>query len=185
VVVHLLQVSLIDDIGNFFLGVTRIESDIETLITDLEALYENIRAEVRKIKQFKSAPHWKNRVINAPAAIDQTRDLITDINDEVQGAFKSLVSNLRALKSGFQPPSPEGKGGGVLKILGILDKIRSFVTEIDQGVKALSGFVDALRRIQDELETFDSIFLQQGNTRKVERLTTGEKVTIRVGSLHS
>jgi len=176
--------SLIDDIGSFFLGVTRIESDIESLITDVEGLYENIRAEARKIRKFKTDPKWKNRVINVPAAIDQTRSFVGYINDEIQGAFKSLVSNLRALKSQFRPPDPGGGGSGggaVFKILGVLEKIRSFVNEIDEGVKALSGFVDALRRIQDELETFDTLFLQQGNTRKVVR---DQKATIRVGGLH-
>ena len=176
--------SFIDDIGNFFLGVTRIVQDIENLISDVEQLFENTRLELHRIKQLEVNPKWKTRVINVPAAFDQTKGFLEGIVDEVVSAFHSLVSNLRAIRREIHI-EPEPGGQKTLAIIHILEKIRDFVTETDAGIRALESFVDAIRQSREELESFETVFLQQGNLRRVERLEDGTKIKIRLGSLHS
>jgi nucleoid DNA-binding protein len=180
--------SLIDDIGNIFLHVSEIIDAVESTITDSRVLAENVRAEVRKIKQFKINPKWKNRVINAPKAVQQTHDFISDIAGQLSDAFHTFAQDVTALKNlrgQIKTGGGEGGGGGVVALLDTLREMKDYVLVVDELFKQLNEFVDALRRIQDELEGFDTLFLQQGNTRKVETLTTGEKIVIRVGNLHS
>ncbi len=175
--------SFLDDIFQFLTGLSGIFDRIVTLVTDIEELVVNIRREVRQIKQFKYDPKWKNRVINVPAAISHTQDLATSLVDEVTNALHSLVSNLKAVVQEHRLPG-EG-GGGVGTVLNYITKLNNFVNEVDQAVKALDSFVDAIRSVREELETLDSIFLGQGNSRRWEHLEDGTPIRLRIGNLHS
>ena len=176
--------SLFGDITNIILGVSGILSQLDALVLDSRTLSENVRSEVRKIKAFKFDPKWKNRVINVPKAIDQTRDLVAEISSSVSDglhAFKSNVQAIRGAVAAIGELKPEKGGGGVLKVLQDITDIKNFVGEVDALIKSLASFVDVLRKVTDELSSAETLFLQQGNSRKV----VSEKSTIRIGNLHS
>lgn len=175
--------SLIDDITNFVLSTGRIFESIETLVTDTDVFYQNVRLELRHIQQFQFDPKWKNRVINVPKAVNATRDMIVDLIDEVRGAFESLVSNLKAIRSEFGTAIPGERGGGVIHLLDRLNKIRQIIVEIDEGIKALDTFLDALRTVREQIEGLDSLFLQQGNLRRYIHAVDGEVLKVRIGEL--
>jgi hypothetical protein len=178
--------SFIGDITNIVLGVSGLLQQIDDMLVDASQLVENSRLEVRRLKEFKFDPKFRTRVINAPRAIEQSRDFVADIADQATEAFRSLVSNLKAIKfSAGHLGAPEKGGSGVLKILEDITKIKLFIGEIDAFFKALESFVDAIRQIHEELATLETIFLPQGNLRKVERLADGGTIKIRLGSLHS
>lgn len=179
--------SFIDDLTNIILGASSLGQRFEDAVTDGEVLVENIRAEARKIKQFKADPKWKTRVINVPAAIKQTHDLVTDLSGTISDAFHAFISNVRAIRRIDRLPPPErgGGGGATLKILHILEEINNFVGEVDALFKSLNALVDSMRKIQDELEGFDTLFLQQGNSRRFIHSADGTEVLkVRVGALH-
>lgn len=172
-------------IASFLSDVSRIETSAEKVITDGEALVKNIKTEVDKIRQFTFNPKWNTRVIQVPSAIEKTKQLILDITDEISASFNSLMSNLKAIKLQATVTSAgekiSGGSSGVTTFLDRMNEINQFITEVDQAILALSGFVDALSKILTELESLDSIFLQQGNSR----LYVTEKSRIRVGALHN
>lgn len=180
--------SFIADITNLVLGVSGILNLVEETITDGFQLSENIRSEVNHFKNLKFNPAFKNRVINAPRAVESTRDFIHQMIEQVSTSFHALISNLRAIhfaeEAGTIAGGAGGRGGGVLKILEDINKIKDVIGEIRAFFQSMNSFVDAVRQVRDELETLETIFLPQGNLRRVERLEDGTKIKIRLGNLH-
>jgi len=175
--------SFLGDIFNILTGIGDIFNSVDTFVSDLELLVSQVKGEIAAIKRFKQDPKWKTRVINVPTAFKSTRDFVLSIVEEIHNAFNSLVQNLKAIKANRPPISDPraGGGGGVGTIISDITRIKETIQECDNAVKALSSFVQALREIRGELETFDTLFLGQGNLRK--RLT-GAKPFIRLGKLH-
>jgi methyl-accepting chemotaxis protein len=171
--------SFLGDIFNLFTNVSGIIDDVDALIHDLAVLVFNIKKEIDKLKAFKFEPKWKTRVINVPAAIDKTRELVTSVADEIHTAFQTLHGNLQSIITARQRHKAEGGDTGVAGILSLMTEIRNFVRETDNAIKSLDSFVNAIREITDELEGLDTLFLQQGNPR--QRVTLS--ATIRTGAL--
>lgn len=176
--------SFLDEIVQLILNVGRIFEAVEQTVTDGTQLVENIRLEARHLKEIKFDPKWKTRVINVPIAVSTTHDMVTELVGQVEDAFHSLVANLRAIKNQWDPTIPGEKGHGVIKILDDLGKTRAFILELDNAFKSLSTFVDSLRRVREEFETLDSLFLPQGNSRRSEKLVAGGSIRVRIGALH-
>jgi hypothetical protein len=157
-------VGLIQEIGDLFNDILGLQNIFVKTFTDGEILVENIRAEARKLKAFKSDPKWKTRVIVVPRAIEQTHDLITSVTDEIATAFHDFGNNVKNL---FHDPlgTPKEPGQKGAEIAGVLTKVQGAIRELDGLFIALGGLVSALRKVRDELETFDSLFLPQGSTK--------------------
>jgi hypothetical protein len=178
--------SIIGDIFSFLLGIDEIFNSVESLLHDLNILVFNIKTEVDKIRRFRHDPHWKSRVINVPDAIKKTKDLIVDVAHEIHEAFVSLQTNIKGIIAEYKA-TRHGTGGGhgeagVAAIVTLLTAIKNFVVEVDNSIKAMNSFVDALRKITEELEGLDSLFLQQGNPRTL--VAQEKRPYIRVGKLH-
>lgn len=182
--------SFIGDLTNLILGVSGVLKDVEDTITEGRQLVENIRNEVTHLKKFKIDPKWKNRVINVPTAVEKTHDFVLSIAERVQNDLHSLITNLRAIhfvgevEHASGQLGGTGQGSGVLKILEDINKIRSVILEIKSFFLAANNFVTDLREIREELETFDTLFLGQGNLRKSVRLDGGGSIRVRLGKLH-
>jgi len=176
-------VSFLGDIFNIVTGLSGIFDKIDALEQDGAQLVSQIKGEVEAIKRFKHDPKWKTRVINVPKAYDKTKEFVVSVVDELHDALASLISNIKAIKGSGAPISDPraGGGGGVGTVLGDITKVALFVQECDNAIKALSGFVDALRKIREELETFDDLFLGQTNKRK---RVADAKPFLRLGKLH-
>jgi hypothetical protein len=177
--------SFLDDILGLVSGVSGITDLVFTTIQDGELLVENIRLEVRKLKEFKINPAFRTRVINADRAVSQVRESATGIGEQISDAFHSFTTAIRAIRQTAQLESeadPAHKSAGVLRAI---SEIKEVIIELDLLFKALNGLVDAIRQIRDQLQTFDALFLPQSNPRRREKLTEGGFIKIRVGSLHS
>ena len=170
--------SFLDEILSFVTNLTGILDRVERLETDIHALTNNILKEVTGIKHFNLQPKWRTRVINVPRAFDTTKSFVVDIANEIHDTFFSLLSNLRALRQ--TRISPEKGKSAATNVLAIITEINNFVNEVDLTVQALGKFVDELRRIREEIEGFDSLFLPQGNSRMVIHNASPR---IRIGSL--
>jgi hypothetical protein len=177
-------VSLIDDITNFALGVGGILEQVDGIIADSELLIEHVRKEVHDLQAFKVDPKWKNRVINAPKAIAQTKDLVHRVPEALRVAFVSFKTNLKAIT---QPVlGGQGRGGvipgepaGGRAIFNLLNRVKLLLNEFDEFIKALDGLVEAIRSVTEELEKAETLFLQQKNPRKRD-----SGFMLRIGSLH-
>ncbi len=179
--------SLFDDITSFVLGVAGISVQVENIITDIELLVEHVRKEVKDIQDFKVNPKFKTRVINAPKAMERTKELVTTVPESLRSAFVSLKSNLKAIvKPGIAQGIAQrgvlpGEAAGGRAIFQALNKVKLLLGEFSLFVKSLDKFVEALRAITEELQTFDTIFLPQTNKRRVEKLVDGREIKERIG----
>ncbi len=170
--------SFIDEIISFVTNLTGILDRVDKLETDIHALTNNILKEITAIKHFHLQPKWNTRVIVVPRAFNTTKSFVTDIAQEIHDTFYSLLSNLRALRQ--TRISPDRTKSTATNVLAIITQINNFVAEVDQSVQALATFVDELRRIREEIEGFDTLFLPQGNSRMVLHNASPR---VRVGAL--
>jgi len=159
--------SFLDDITSVVLGAAGIIDSVDKTIQDGETVVLNIRAEAKAIKNFTVDPKWRTRVINAPRAVEQTKTLISDVTTQIENAFHSFTSNLKGIKGTARSGqiSPSGQKSGISSILGILSEIKLVIGEIDELFVSLNDFVESLRQITVELETFDTLFLPQGSSK--------------------
>ena len=182
--------TVLKSIGNFFINffsaAERIGNSLDALCGKTDALVLSVEKSIKDFKAFKFDPKWKTRVINVPIAIDQVRDFITKVPEDMIDKFKSLATDLRALKDSLSGEahqvSAEGGGGaGLVKVI-------SWMSLLDQSFQRLDNFVDELQVIVTDIddlvkqiESLDTLFLQQGNPRVRLKGT----ISARQGKLHA
>lgn len=176
--------SFLGDLFNILTGLDEVLNSIDAIAQDGETLVQHVAEEIQKIRNFKHDPKWKTRVVLVPQAIKRSKETVVTLAQELYDALHVLVSNLKALRATHLHGSEKA---GVATVLGLVTKVREFVGLIDDTIKNLDQFVQALRKVTEELQTFDSIFLQQGNSR---RRLTDEAFAVkspfeRIGALHS
>lgn len=163
-------------------------------------LIETALTEYDEIKNFKSKPEWKNRVISVPKVLDNitelaqipsriassVRDLISQLKGKLQPAKFSLddLEGIEDLRGIF------GKLGtklaaGFEKLLGAIALIVDALVTIRATIDDLQTIVDSISTVRQDLENLDGLFLSQKNPRRVEQLAEGGTIKIRVGNLHS
>lgn len=140
---------------------------METFLQDTDALVANIQREIDQIRNFQMDPHWKTRVINVPQAVDQIRDFVTSVPQEIHDKITSLRDDLRSLFGLFehQPPGTESGMSGATKLIGWVSLIDQSFELLENFVTDFSVVVDDIRQIREQLETFDALFLPQGSTK--------------------
>jgi len=173
--------SFLDDIIGLVSGVSGITDQVQTTVIDGELLVENVRLEVKKITNFKINPAFRTRVINADRAIQQVHDTATGIGKQISDAFHSFTSSIRSIRVTAEVESESDPGHKASGVLRAISEIKSVIIELDILFKSLNGLVDALRNAREQLETFDALFLPQGNLRKF----VTQRSKIRLGKLHS
>lgn len=165
-----------------------------------QTLVSDVKTEYDQIKNFELRPAWKNRIISVPVAIQNIKDL-AQVPSICADAFRDLVNQLRTK---LQPASFElddlegiedlrgilGKLGGRLaagfeKLLGAVALIIDALVTIRATITDLQTIVDQIRTVREDLENLDGVFLQQKNPRRIEHLSDGGSIKIRVGNLHS
>jgi hypothetical protein len=170
---------------NYFSAAERIGNSIESLCTRVDALVLNTQKAIQEIKDFKFDPKWKTRVINVPIAIDQVRNFISKVPQELADKFKALAVDMRGLKDGLHAVagqvSGEGGGGaGLIKVISWMSLLDQSFQRLQEFVDDLSTVVQDLRDITFEIEKLDTLFLQQGNPRVRLKKT----ISARSGKLH-
>jgi archaellum component FlaC len=162
-------------------AIADIDATIQHLFTTVDSIIANVAREIDQLKNFKFDPKWKTRVINAPIAVEQTRNFVSDIVDTVKDDFAQLKDDLAAVKQIFQDIKSAGAVSGIGGIVNVINEINTFLEAVSNAVDRFSNIVDMVRQIREEIEGLESLFLQQGNQRQVSR----EKASIRIGNLHT
>lgn len=145
------------------------------IVGKAQTIVSGVETEFNAIKNFQYEPHWRTRVISVPRAIDATQAFFTEVPDDIISSVRDIISlvkdkieptefNLEEIK--FLPT----KIARVLeKILGFVSLIVDTLVTIDQLFDDLNKIVDAARRIREEIEGLDTLFLPQGRPK-----TTGD-----------
>jgi DNA repair ATPase RecN len=151
-----------------------------------------------KIRDFKSRPAWKNRVVSVPRVIDNIQQLVA-VPNEVFTAVRDLFQQLKGkIEPGtFNPEEIEGledlRGafsrlgpkitGAFEKVLGVLAIILDSLVTVRQVIDDLKTIVDDVKKVREDLENLDGLFLPQNNKRKTIQSDIGP-LSVRVGKLH-
>jgi hypothetical protein len=161
---------------------------LKTLQDDVKAEAAEIVNEIKGIETdtndfIERAKHIKTHVIRVDVAIN----LVNDIRD---GKLKDFVSSLR---DEFFPKIQEmlqivhdttqqfSSLSKITNISGVVIKLISVWSKIEEIVKVIAGVVPILQQIHDKLTELESSILQQSNPRATHK----GKARVRVGKLHA
>lgn len=158
-----------------------IDGTIQHLFTSVDTTILNVKNEVTAFRDFQFDPKWSSRVINAPIAIEQTRNFVLDTVDTVRDDFEQLKADVQAVQQVFRDLQAQGTTSGIGAVVNFINEINTFLEALVNAVDRFQNLVDMVRQIRQEVAGLDSLFLQQGNSRKISR----EKSKIRVGNLHA
>jgi len=171
------------------------------LLDDFTNLINSAVAEYEKIKNFKSRPQWKNRVVSVPRVL-QNVTVLAAVPAELLNAIKDLIANVKSRFTGGSSDLTDEDLAGIEDVRGLLtrlgpklarvgEKLLGVVTIVVDTISTLSNtiadlqtIVDDVTKVREDLENLDGIFLPQNNKRRVLTTTSGETFNIRVGSLH-
>lgn len=161
-------------------------------------LFEEVLSEYQKIRDFKSRPAWKNRVVSVPRVIDNIQQLVA-VPNQVFTAVRDLFQQLKGkIEPGtFDPEEIEGledlRGAfsrlgpkittAFEKVLGVLAIILDSLVTVRQVIDDLKTIVDDVKKVREDLENLDGLFLPQNNKRKAIQSDIGT-LHVRVGKLH-
>jgi hypothetical protein len=189
---------LFDFVFHFWTSVTDLFKKTKTLV-------DSIIAEVDAWRNFKEEASFKNRLVSIPKAYDQTKQFIL----QIPAAWRAIVDLFNELKGKFETtgnPTEEAENAlkdiessgfrsilkqfpkfakGFEKVLGFVAIIVDALESIAKGVDDLQAIVDTVRGIREEIESQQTIFLQQKNTRKTIKTKGGKNLKLRIGHLHS
>lgn len=205
---------IFDAIKSFLGPVGKLIDSIKTSITHLTSIVQNstklldgIIAEAKAWGNFKQDIRIKGRVIQLESAIEKTRALI----EGIPAAWRSIQDIFKTFKTQFDAGGDpiadadaaaedlaSAEEGGITSLLKkfpklakSFEKILGVLALVIQALEAVSGVVDDLQQILDEItalrmevERLDTIFLPQSNKRKTLKLADGSTIRIRVGALH-
>jgi archaellum component FlaC len=158
-----------------------IDGTVQHLFTTVDGIIANVKLETDQLRNFKFDPKWKTRVINAPIAIQQTRDFVTETIDTVRDDFAQLKDDVDAVKEVFRQIKSSGAVSGIGGIVKVINEFNTFLETLVNAVDRFQNLVDMVRQIREEIEGLESIFLQQGNLRQIQR----GPAKVRLGNLHA
>jgi hypothetical protein len=156
-------------LAKIFGDFSAVESDMQRIHTNLVALKANVQTETQKLKDFK---------------FQQTKELM----DTVFSGWRDRIAKLEAPVKSFvtvfkQEAEPDPLGDKPAAVTKVSVKIGHVVTLVHQLADASDEIVkieDLFDKVRHEIETLDTVFLQQGNSRAIKR----QKATVRIGKLH-
>jgi hypothetical protein len=176
---------------------------ILTLVDRIQHLIESVKSEVAAFASWREDIRFRTRVVSIPAAVQKTQDLIQGARDS-WAAIVALMKDFREKAIGENPTQAAEEVGaeleagsgesllkrlprlskGLEKLLGVVSLIVDAVISWSDAVDKLQTIVDEVTRLREAIEKGDLIFLKQSNPRRIETLSDGTKIKIRVGSLH-
>ena|SRR5215471_1927303 len=149
-------------------------------------LFNSAQSEFIAWKSFKQDIRFKQRVIQVERALAKAQEFF----NAIVSAWKEILSLIKSggvkLETGGAAEIAEAASGiglpiaivnAIVLIVEVLDTIRNL---IDTAQNIVTVITDLRELIEGDL-----LFLQQRNTRRVEKLADGSTIKIRVGSLHS
>ena len=197
--------SFLGPFGKLFDLLTQSWDKLTTIVQRATKLLDDGIAEFNAWKNFKQDIRLKSRVVNLESAIDKTRALI----EGIPTAWHSIIDIVKQFKNqigeGGNPTEDaealikDAESGGLKdlltkfpklakgleKILGVLALVLQALESISAVIDDLQNVLDEITRLRLEIEKLDTIFLQQGNKRKLLKLANGKSIKIRLGKLHA
>jgi hypothetical protein len=170
------------------------------IIDAATSLVQTIERTFNEIKNFKTKPQFKNRVISVPRAVDNletlaqvpgkiiqsVRDLVEQLRNKLQPAAFN-IDDLEGLEDLRGAVSKLGGriAAGFEKILGIVTLVVDALVTIRSTIRDLQTIADSVEAVISDLSALDGLFLPQNNPRKTVVTTSGDSLKLRLGNLHS
>lgn len=157
------------------------------LLNTIQQIVDGVNHFIDGVKNFDIQPHWKNRVISVPSAVEEIKRLLTEVPGEIVDAVRQLADDVKSTVDQFSADPAEitdiekvpGKLGEALgKLLEWISLVITALTTIEDTLNQILTIVNDLNEILDDLNHLDGIFLQQNNKRK----WTTERIHARVRS---
>ena len=79
------------------------------------------------------------------------------------------------------PQDPTGQVKGITKASVKIGHVVTLIRQLANFSDRIQEVIDIVRRLRENVESLDALFLQQGNLRRVIR---EEKFRVRIGALH-
>lgn len=171
--------------GSLFQAEANIVENLHQIVVKFDETKANIAAEVEKLKSFEFNPHWKSRVINVPAAIDQIRTLAETVVDAFKGKFEVLIAPIHDLSLIFkqeQVPSGTDQPSALAKTAVKIDEISTMIAQLATAMEAVANMTEVFKTVTDQIESLDALFLSQGNAQKKQLLTIRKRIRSGNGS---
>lgn len=181
------------------------------VVPETITLVKDVITEINAWRTFRSGVNFNTKgVISIQTAKDQITDLIGEVVDawnalvelftsgfklpvrgvseaadaleEVVTAFEDVFGKL-GIRQGLKRLGAvlEKAGGKVFEVLALIQAVAEEALKV---VRELQAIVNAVRDARDLFQTGGGLFLKQTNPRRVETLSDGTKIKIRVGNLH-
>ncbi len=150
-------------------------------------LVSSFESELAAFKNFREDFRLKSRVVNLERAIEKTRELVAGLFASWRAVIDIIKNITTKVEIGGVAEIAEAASGiglpvalvnAIVLIVEVLDTIRNVIDD-------LQTIIDEITRIRLAIEKADTIFLQQGNKRKIEKLADGSTIKIRIGHLHA
>jgi len=161
--------------GSLFQAEANIVENLHEIVTKFEETKANIESEVQKLRDFEFDPHWKSRVINVPAAVDQVRQLIEMVVSAFKGKLEVLLEPIHELALIFKQeaaPSGQDQPAALAKTAVKIDEIATMIAQIAKAMDTVAEMTAVFNELTDQIQSLDAIFLSQGNAQK-KSLKTG------------
>lgn len=168
--------SLVSSSWSFLTGVWNLlvnfKNTLETFISNGTSLVLNCITEFEKIKNFEFDPRWNSRVISVPRLKDNLDELIQIPMDIVDTAKKMVDECKKKLEPAeFEPEDlkflPEEFGKFLGKVLGWAGLVIDCFVSWNQAIVDAQHIVDDIRKLRENIENLDGLFLPQGSTKTV------------------
>jgi len=169
--------NLLPALGRIWGKLVQFKDNTLNLFGNIQHLIDSVKTEVDGFRHFTANPHWKNRVISVPRAIEnitsvwdivhdfvtRTEDIVRLIKDRVQQVQAPEPDDIEAIE---RLPGKLAKVGE--KILGIATLIIDTLQTIEDFISDLQSIVDDIHQLREDLEHLDGIFLPQNKPRRYE-----------------
>jgi len=145
---------------------------IQEISGDILALAKNFDTEITRVRAFKIDIHWKSRVINAPRAVENFKELLHDLTSGLRDKIIEIARPFVDFKEGLKLLSAPPADPGVSRLATAFTEVENFIAalnilvgDIGTAVKDASDLTQLFDRVLKDIEHLDDLFLPQGSAR--------------------
>jgi len=162
---------------------------IKEIAADILTIADNFQKGIDQVHNFKIDIKWKQRVIGVPHAIDHFKEIFEALTHGLKANLLTIVRPFQDFATGLKLLSAPPADAGVSRIATSFTELENFISALNllvgnvaDAVRAAGEVESLFKRILDDIQHLDGVFLQQKNKR---RTVTEKKSRIRIGQLHS
>ncbi len=128
-----------------------------------------------ELQHFDLNPKWQIRVLSAPDAIQNVKDLT-----EAPGKIFLAAGSVEGFLLRVFPRLARAIGKAIAKILAIVGLVAEGLIDVSNALADIKTFVGQFRVALESLNRLDAVFLRQNKKRETVRLEDGSTMRIRV-----